>query len=100
MRFTDFQVYISRSTNLLASAQKSLNIFIMKLTRLFGESVNKKFAMVITLTAFAKCFTPVVNFNNILRAAFAVISFCQKITKLKFKHRKGAQSTFAQKSCK
>jgi len=43
--------------------------------------------------------TPVVNFINILLAAFATIFLCQKNTKPNCKKRKAEQNTFAQKSC-
>ena len=39
------------------------------------------------------------NFTDIAPAAFAPISFCQKITKLSHKYRRAAQKTFARKSC-
>jgi len=42
---------------------------------------------------------PVVNFINILQAAFAPISLCQKITKPSSNKKKSAQSTFVQKRC-
>ena len=47
--------------------------------------------MLVTLT--------VVNWNNILRAAFASISFCRKITSTICKHIKAGQNTFVQKNC-
>ncbi len=42
--------------------------------------------------------TPCVNFTNILWAAFAPKSFCQKITNPNCKHIKAAQKTFIQKA--
>ena len=39
-----------------------------------------------------------VNFTKILQAAFALISFCQRIINPNFKHRKAAQNTFVRKS--
>jgi hypothetical protein len=41
---------------------------------------------------------PVVNFINILGAAFAPIFFCQKVTKPNSNLRKGAQSTCMKKA--
>jgi hypothetical protein len=41
--------------------------------------------------------SPVVNFINILQAAFAPIFFSQKITKPNCNKRKAVQSTFVQK---
>ncbi len=43
--------------------------------------------------------TPGVNFTNILWAAFAPKSFCQKITNPNCKHMKGAKRTWVWKSC-
>jgi len=43
--------------------------------------------------------TPVLNFINILQAAFAPIFFCQKITKPNCNITKDSKSTFLQKSC-
>ena len=43
-----------------------------------------------------KCL-PVVNFTNILHAAFATISFRQKITNLNCQHIKAVQNTFVHK---
>ena len=40
---------------------------------------------------------PTVNYTNILRAAFAPISFCQKNTNLSRKFKKAAQKTFCTK---
>jgi len=40
---------------------------------------------------------PVVNFKNILRAAFALIYFCQKIILPIYNKREGAQKAFVQK---
>ena len=42
---------------------------------------------------------PMANFTNILRGAFAPISFCQKVTNPNCKRIKAAQNTFVQKSC-
>ena len=43
--------------------------------------------------------TTVVNFANILQAAYALIPFCQKIKYPTSKHIKAAQNTFVLKSC-
>ena len=46
---------------------------------------------------FSKIFWPVANFTNNLQAAFALISFYQKISHPNCKHSKLAQNTFVQK---
>jgi len=43
--------------------------------------------------------TPIVNFTNILRVAFALIFFRQKITNPNCKKKKGTLNSFAQESC-
>jgi len=42
--------------------------------------------------------SPAVNFTNILLAAFAKTSYCQKITDPNSKHLKAAYNTFSQKA--
>ncbi len=42
--------------------------------------------------------TPVVNFTNILQAAFVLISLCQKMTNLNCEQIIAAQNTFVQKA--
>jgi len=54
----------------------------------------KKIHFSTTLIKFGQ---PMVNFIMILLAAFALIFFCQEITKPNCKREKVAQSTFVQK---
>jgi hypothetical protein len=46
-----------------------------------------------------KKLTPVVNFTNILQAAYAPIFLRQKSTNLKSKYKKALRKTFVRKSC-
>ena len=43
-------------------------------------------------------FTPIVDFTNILRAAFAPFSLCQKTTNPNCMYKKAAKNTFIRKS--
>ena len=54
-----------------------------------GKNVNSPFIIFYTVD---------VNFTNILQAAFAPISFCQKITNPNSNQRKAAQTTLVQKT--
>jgi len=52
---------------------------------------------ILTEQKFGWKLLPIVNFTNILRAAFVLIFFCKIITITKSKHIKAAQNTFVQK---
>jgi len=66
--------------------------FKKEMKRIVKKTKTRKGMLFFFSTLSSSLWRPVVNFNNILRADFAQISFLQKITNPNYYHKKTAKT--------